>query len=80
MPFPTRTRSRLDRPVSQARKHLSFGTGTHTCLGAPVARLEAKIALTRLAERLPNLRLLGEGERLDGWMHWGRKTCRLPGT
>ncbi|MGB8364185.1 MAG: cytochrome P450 [Rhizomicrobium sp.] len=71
--FPDPDAFRLDRPVSQARKHLSFGTGTHTCLGAPVARLEAKIALTRLAERLPNLRLLGEGERLDGWMHWGRK-------
>jgi cytochrome P450 len=38
-------------------KHVGFGRGPHYCLGAPLARLEAEIALTALFERLPTLRL-----------------------
>ena len=38
-------------------KHVGFGRGPHYCLGAPLARLEAEIALQTLFERLPNLRL-----------------------
>ncbi len=37
-------------------KHLTFGHGIHTCIGAPLARLEAGIALPMLLDRLPNLR------------------------
>ncbi len=36
-------------------KHMAFGNGIHFCLGAPLARLEAKIALSTLVQRLPNL-------------------------
>jgi len=39
--------------------HLSFGHGTHFCLGASLARLELRIALPRLAARFPALRLAG---------------------
>ncbi len=39
--------------------HLTFGHGIHFCLGAPLARLEARIAAVRLAERLPGIRLAG---------------------
>jgi cytochrome P450 len=38
-------------------RHLAFGKGIHFCLGAPLARLELRLALPRLLERLPNLRL-----------------------
>jgi hypothetical protein len=37
--------------------HVAFGGGAHICIGAPLARLEAQVALTRLFERFPNLRL-----------------------
>jgi cytochrome P450 len=38
-------------------KHIAFGRGSHYCLGAPLARLEAEIALATLLRRLPGLRL-----------------------
>ncbi|MCX4674125.1 cytochrome P450 [Streptomyces sp. NBC_01433] len=40
--------------------HLAFGHGVHMCLGAPLARLEARIALPALFERFPGLALAGE--------------------
>ncbi|MFE9425001.1 cytochrome P450 [Kitasatospora sp. NPDC006697] len=40
------------------KDHLSFGHGAHFCLGAPLARLEAQIALPALFERFPDLSLV----------------------
>jgi cytochrome P450 len=37
-------------------RHLGFGHGIHFCLGAPLARLEARIALGIMLERLPHIR------------------------
>lgn len=39
-----------------ANKHIAFSHGIHFCLGAPLARLEARIALELLTQRLPDLR------------------------
>jgi cytochrome P450 len=38
-------------------KHLGFGALTHFCPGAPLARLESRVALEALIDRMPNLRI-----------------------
>lgn len=43
--------------VRTLNRHIAFGQGIHTCLGAPLARLEGDIAFSTLLRRLPNLRL-----------------------
>jgi cytochrome P450 len=40
-------------------RHLAFGEGVHFCLGAPLARLEARIALEEILERIPDYRVSG---------------------
>jgi cytochrome P450 len=57
-----RDRSRIARPerldLTRAdAAHLAFGHGIHHCLGAPLARLEGRIALGGLLVRFPHLRL-----------------------
>ena len=37
--------------------HISFGSGIHYCIGAPLARMEGAIAINRLIERFPKIRL-----------------------
>ncbi|MBX3012892.1 MAG: cytochrome P450 [Caldilineaceae bacterium] len=45
-------------------RHLAFGYGVHYCVGAPLARMEGRIALNTLLQRLPNLRLAAPVETL----------------
>ncbi|MCZ0990498.1 cytochrome P450 [Streptomyces diastatochromogenes] len=45
-------------PDREDIEHLGFGSGIHSCFGAPLARLEAQIALSELARRLENPRLV----------------------
>jgi cytochrome P450 len=52
--FPDPDRLNLGRKATQ---HEAFGYGPHYCLGAPLARLEARIALPAILRRLPELRL-----------------------
>jgi cytochrome P450 len=44
-----------------ARAHIGFGHGVHVCLGMHLARLEMRVALNLLFDRLPNLRLDPKG-------------------
>ena len=46
---------RIDRP--NARTHMSFGRGVHTCPGAPLARAEARVSLERLLDRTADIRI-----------------------
>src|SRR4029450_767336 len=47
--------SRLDRPKN--KEHIGFGRGAHPCPGAPLARTETRVSLTRLLARMGNIRV-----------------------
>jgi pimeloyl-[acyl-carrier protein] synthase len=53
---------RLDLTRTEVN-HLSFGAGAHYCIGAPLARVEAQVAIGRLVERFAGLRLACESPR-----------------
>ncbi|MEU6379145.1 cytochrome P450 [Streptomyces sp. NPDC046909] len=46
---------RMDR--ANVREHLAFGRGVHTCPGAPLARVEARISIERLLDRIDDIRI-----------------------
>ncbi len=54
--------ARRDNPL------LTFGLGTHYCLGAPLARLEMQVLFGTLLRRLPNVHLAGEAEFARGFV------------
>ena len=55
--------STFDIHRSPGVDHLAFSSGIHYCVGAPLAQLEATIALRMLAERMPGLRPAGRVKR-----------------
>jgi cytochrome P450 len=46
---------RVDRV--NARQHVAFGHGIHTCAGAPLARAEARVSIERLLDRTSDIRI-----------------------
>lgn len=53
-------------------RHLTFGRGIHTCLGAPLGRVEVQIAIATLLRRMPDLRMAVEPDELQ-WRSGGRR-------
>ena len=60
--FPDPDRLDLRR---DGRSHLALGAGAHYCLGASLARLEARVAFETLLDRFPRLRLDGPRDAVD---------------
>ncbi|MFF7455548.1 cytochrome P450 [Kitasatospora sp. NPDC008115] len=60
----------------EVKDHLAFGHGPHFCLGAPLARLEARTALSALFDRFPNLTLAPDAdlEPVDSLISNGHRT------
>ncbi|MEX2207962.1 MAG: cytochrome P450 [Myxococcota bacterium] len=72
--FPDPDRFDLDR---DSQGHIAFGFGRHFCLGASLARLEARVALEALVPRLVNLRLSREPEPVDSFLVRGPRRLEL---
>lgn len=79
----SRDPGRYDHPdeldvTRRQRPHLAFGHGIHYCLGAPLARMEAVIALGSLLRRLPDLALAIPDEQLTWRAASTRGIAELP--
>ena len=72
--FPNPDEFDIDRDAMQLKRHYGFGWGIHHCLGAPIARQTARIAVETLATHFPTMRLNGDTERLGAAILWGRRT------
>jgi len=59
---------RLDR--ENARQHIAFGHGIHTCAGAPLARAESNVSLQRLLDRMADIRISDSHHGPAGDRHW----------
>jgi cytochrome P450 len=56
----------LDLARHGAAQHVSFGSGAHHCLGAPLARLEGQVAIGTLVRRFPGIELDGDQPAWNG--------------
>ncbi len=65
------------RPDRNEGAHVSFGAGLHFCIGAPLARLELKLSLPILFERLPGLRFKSEPQVKDSYHFHGLDRLEL---
>jgi cytochrome P450 len=68
----------FDTTRANAHDHISFGTGNHVCLGAPLARMELQIGLQALFERFPRLAIASPPTMNDSTLLRG--ISRLPVT
>ncbi|AJE46307.1 cytochrome P450 [Celeribacter indicus] len=58
-------------PARKVKQNMSFGAGLHFCVGAPLARLEMRVALPRLFDRCPGLHLTEPPVYADTWHFHG---------
>ena len=59
---------RLDR--ENARQHIAFGHGIHTCAGAPLARAESNVSLQRLLDRMEDIKIAESHHGPSGARRW----------
>jgi len=66
-------------PYRKKKKHIAFGHGIHFCLGAPLARLEAKIALEEFSKAIPEFEIEkpSPDDRIDSDIMYGFKKLNL---
>lgn len=72
--FPDPNELRIDRDPNP---HLTFGAGTHFCLGAPLARLELRTSFATVLRRLPRLELVEEPRWKPGYIIRGLESMRV---
>ncbi len=67
---------RIDRDRHEIGRHVGFGWGVHHCIGAPLARLETRIAFEELLARMADIELDGQPQRNQSFVLHG--LTRLP--
>ena len=68
---------RLDRDPHSLKQHVAFGWGVHHCIGAPLARLETRVALSQLVPRITNLRVVEEPRNSETFILRGFASLRM---
>jgi cytochrome P450 len=60
-----------------AERHLALGHGPHFCMGAALARLEARVAFEELLHAMPDYEVVARGERIPSNWAWGFESLHL---
>jgi cytochrome P450 len=68
---------RIDRNLDESRRHLAFGWGIHFCIGAPLARMEARVTFRRILAKMHDIELTGPPVRNDSFVLHGLTSLPL---
>lgn len=71
---------RLDVGRANASRHVNFGGGVHTCLGAPLARVELEAGFGVIRDLCPELHLVAEPKHTNAFVIWGYDGVQVSAT